>query len=290
MTTSESRFFHISKTGKLDTIPSLTSALAATSNSGYIWLDYCQPSKEELFTLIQPLGLHPLSIEDCTHENQLPKMDDFRSHTFMIFNAYEYTTEALIVNEVDVFIGTNFLITVSGRDSKNQPILKGIEKLVELESDLVQHGPAFLLHIIMDKIVDQKFLAIETIEEELDQEEEVILTDLAKFDPSTLLHLRKDLLAIRKNLFHEREILGKIARKDSPFIPEKAIYFYRDIHDHLSKFYELTESSRDLVTILMEMYLSMLNNQMSKAANQTNAIVRRLTLITTIFMPLTLIS
>ena len=96
--------------------------------------------------------------------------------------------------------------------------------------------------------------------------------------------------SLRKSLFHEREILIKICRKDCPFIPDKAIFHYRDIHDHLTIFFELTESYRDIVTSLMEMYLSMLNNQMTKAADQTNMAVRRLTFITTIFMPLTLLA
>jgi magnesium transporter len=138
--------------------------------------------------------------------------------------------------------------------------------------------------------VDEKFIAIETLEEKLNAAEEMILSDLEHFSPSELMHLRRDLLAVRKSLFHEREILVKICRKDSPFIPDKAIYFYRDIYDHLSKFFELTETYRDQVTSLMEMYLSMLNNQMTKAANDTNIVVRRLTLISTIFMPLTLLA
>lgn len=287
---SNSRFFHISNSGKLDVVSSLEDALTASKKGGYIWLDFTKPTNADLHPLINLLKLHPLSIEDCTDENQLPKIDMYENYTFLIFNAYEFTSEALLVSEVDVFIGSNFLVSVSGYDSIGQPIMQGIEKAVEKETSLIQKGPAFLLHLIMDKVVDQKFLAIEAIEEALDHDEEVILTNLAQFDPSTLLHSRKNLLAIRKSLFHEREVLGKISRKDSAFIPEDAIYFYRDIHDHLSKFYELSETSRDLVTSLMEMYLSMINNQMSKSANQTNAIVRRLTLITTIFMPLTLIS
>jgi magnesium transporter len=97
-------------------------------------------------------------------------------------------------------------------------------------------------------------------------------------------------LRLRKSLFHEREILSKVCRGDCPFISEQAIYHYRDIYDHLVRFFELTESYRDIVTSLMEMYLSMLNNEMAKAANETNATVRRLTLITTIFMPLTLLA
>jgi magnesium transporter len=147
-----------------------------------------------------------------------------------------------------------------------------------------------LLHFILDQIVDRKFTAIEALEDELNKAEEAILADLPKFNPADLLHLRQDLLSVRKCLFHEREILVKICRQDCPFISKKAIFFYRDIYDHLSKFFELTESSRDLVTSLMEMYLSMLNNQMAKVANDTNATVRRLTFITTIFMPLSLLA
>jgi magnesium transporter len=98
------------------------------------------------------------------------------------------------------------------------------------------------------------------------------------------------LLNLRKCLFHEREILVKICRKDCPFIQERAIYHYRDIYDHLTKFFEMTESYREVVASLMDMYLSMLNNQMTKVANETNKTVRRLTLITTIFMPLTLLA
>jgi len=154
----------------------------------------------------------------------------------------------------------------------------------------VRQGPDFLLHFILDQVVDRKFVAIEALEDELNISEEAILADLPSFNPAELLHLRQDLLSLRKSLFHEREILMKICRMDCPFVTKKAIFFYRDIYDHLSKFFELTESSRDIVTSLMEMYLSMLNNQMAKAANDTNTTVRRLTFITTIFMPLSLLA
>jgi magnesium transporter len=112
----------------------------------------------------------------------------------------------------------------------------------------------------------------------------------ADFNPQEILHLRRDLLALRKSLFHEREILVKISRKDCPFISDKAIFHYRDIYDHLAKFFELTETYRDILTSLMELYASMLNNLMAKSANEMNSTVRRLTFITTVFMPLTLLA
>jgi magnesium transporter len=133
-------------------------------------------------------------------------------------------------------------------------------------------------------------VSIESLEEELNESEDVILSDHIHFNPGELVRLRREMLALRKSLFHEREILVKICRKDCLFIPEGAIIQYRDIYDHLTKFFELTESSRDLVSSLMEMYLSIVNNQMNKVANETNSTVRRLTFITTIFMPLSLLA
>jgi magnesium transporter len=128
------------------------------------------------------------------------------------------------------------------------------------------------------------------LEDELDKAEDDILSDLASFNPATILHMRRNLLALRKSLFHEREVFVKICRKDCLFIPEKLLYLFRDIYDHITIFFELIETSREIVTSLMEMYLSLLNNQMARTANRTNSTVRRLTFITTIFMPLTLLA
>jgi magnesium transporter len=286
----ESRFYHISKSGKLSQLGSLDEGLTSLKRNGFVWFDYCQPTKEDLMQLVEPLGLHPLSIEDCLDENQIPKMEDFPRHTFFIFNAISYVDDQLLVQEVDIFLGPNFLVTVGKCDLDQKLVAKFTERIIEQDIENAQQGPAFLLHVILDRIVDQKFIAIEILEEKLDEAEEIILDDLPHFNPGDLLLLRRALLSLRKSLFHEREILVKICRKDCVFISDKAILFYRDIYDHLAKFFELTESSRDIVTSLMEMYLSMLNNDMARAANDTNMVVRRLTLITTIFMPLTLLA
>ncbi len=287
---SESSFFNISKEGKLSRVATSDAVLAAAKDGGFVWLHYSEPTKEELSILIDPLDLHPLSIEDCFDENQIPKIEDFPGNTFILFNTFDYSNRNLSIGEMDLFIGKNFLVTVSQRDFENRPFLDGIEHIVDMDIESARHGPAFLMHIILDHLVDQKFLAIEALEDELDAIEESMLADVSNFKPVELIRLRRNLLSLRKSLFHEREILVKICRKDCPFIPEKAIFHYRDIYDHLAKFFELTESYREIVTSLLEMYLSMLNNQMTTAANKTNKSVRRLTFITTIFMPLTLLA
>ena len=287
---SDSRFFFISQVGELSPQATLDEALAARKNGGFLWLDYREPAKDELMALIEPLGLHPLSIEDCFDENQVPKIEDYPCNTFILFNAFHYAPRSLTTQEVDLFIGENFLVTVSPTNPDGKPVLFDIEKRISQEVENVRLGPSFLAHIIIDSVVDQKFIAIDALEDELDRAEDMILDDYAHFDPGELVRLRRELLLVRKSLFHEREILVKICRKDSLFIVDKAILFYRDIYDHLAKFFELTESYRDLVSSLMEMYLSMINNQMTRASNDTNITVRRLTFITTIFMPLTLLA
>jgi magnesium transporter len=146
------------------------------------------------------------------------------------------------------------------------------------------------MHVVLDYVVDEKLQAFESLEDELEEAEDEVLNNPAGFKPIELMRLKKYLVNLRKSLFHEREILVKICRMDCPFIPEKAIFHFRDIYDHLAKFFELTETNREIVTSLMELYTSLLNNQMTKVSNQTNDSVRRLTLIATIFMPLTLIA
>ena len=287
---SESQYYHVSHKGKFTSFATIDEAMIAAKNGGFLWLNYCQPQKEELSILIGLLDLHPLSIEDCLDENQIPKIEDFPKNTFIIFNAFDYSNRKLSISEIDLFIGDNFLVTVSQHNPDYRKISDGIERIVKTDIASAQHGPAFLMHVILDHVVDQKYLAIEAFEDEMDTQEETMLANVSNFNPAELIRLRRDLLNLRKSLFHEREILVKICRKDCRFISEKAIFHYRDIYDHLAKFFELTETYREIVTSLMEMYLSMLNNKMTTVANETNKAVRRLTLITTIFMPLTLLA
>jgi magnesium transporter len=287
---SESKFYYFPAKGIFYNVGSATAAFSAVREGGFIWLNLFEPSKEELSSYVDPLGIHPLSVEDCMDEEQVPKIEHFPKNTFVIFNAFSYVNKMLQIDEVDLFIGENFLITVSGFHSENRKPLNGIVGFVEFELENARKGPAFLMHVIMDHIVDQKFHAIEAMEDELEEAEENVLSSPDTFNPAELVRLRRYLLDLRKSLFHEREILVKICRMDCPFIGEKAVFHFRDIYDHLAKFLELTETYREIVTSLMELYTSLLNNLMTKASNETNLSVRRLTLIATIFMPLTLIA
>lgn len=287
---SESKFYNITSTGLFYGVKTVEDAVAALNEGGYIWLNYYNPPMEELHSLVNIMGVHPLSVEDCLDSSQVPKIEHFPNNTFIIFNAFSYENKLLFIDEIDLFIGKNFLITVSGINSEGRKPLNDIVRIIENDPGMAKTGPAFLMHVVLDYIVDNKLQAFESLEDELEEAEDEVLNDPAGFKPSELMRLKKYLVTLRKSLFHEREILVKISRMDCPFIPERAIFHYRDIYDHLAKFFELTETNREIVTSLMELYTSLLNNQMTKMSNETNASVRRLTLIATIFMPLTLVA
>ncbi len=287
---SESKFYHFSASGLFYGMSSLPEAIASLREGGFAWLNYYEPLKEDLALLIDTIGIHPLSVEDCFDEKQVPKIEHFQNNTFIIFNAFSYKDLELKTDEVNLFIGKNFLITVSGHNSEGRRPLNNIGSIIENDPSWAKAGPAFLMHKVLDHLVDQKYNAFDTMEDELEEAEEALLDDVEGFQPMRLIRLRRSLVSLRKSLFHEREILVKINRLDCPFIPEKAIVPFRDIYDHLAKFFELTETYREIETSLMELYTSLLNNKMTIMSNETNSVVRRLTFITTIFMPLTLIA
>lgn len=287
---SESKFYHFTSTGLFYGVKNVEEAIASLSDGGFIWLNFFNPPIEEIHSLVDTIGVHPLSVEDCLDTSQVPKIEHFPNNTFIIFNSFSYNNRTLFIDEIDIFIGKNFLITVSGINSDGRKPLNGIFKIVENDPSLAKAGPAFLMHVVMDYIVDEKLQAFESLEDELEEAEDEVLNDPSKFKPTELMRLKKYLVNLRKALFHEREILVKICRMDCPFVTDKAIFHFRDIYDHLAKFFELTETNREIVTSLMELYTSLLNNHMTRVSNETNASVRRLTLIATIFMPLTLLA
>ena len=287
---SVSKFYHFTAAGLFYGIETLEAAIAVMKEGGFVWFNFFQPSKEVLTSLINTIGIHPLSVEDCFDDKQVPKIEHFANNTFIIFNSFSYSKNELFIDEINLFIGKNFLITVSGHNAEGRKPLNNIEDIIENGNTNAKTGPDFLMHIVLDWLVDEKYKAFDDMEDELEKAEESLLDNVEKFQPMQLIHMRKNLMMLRKTLYHEREILVKICRLDCPFISEKAILHYRDIYDHLAKFFELTETYREIETSLMELYTSLLNNLMTKAANDTNLSVRRLTLIATIFMPLTLLA
>ncbi|HEX2922322.1 MAG TPA: magnesium transporter CorA family protein [Bacteroidales bacterium] len=283
-------FYHFPARGTFYGLRTLEEAIEAVKEDGFVWFNFYKPERNTLNALIEPLGIHPLSIEDCFDEKQIPKIEHFPENTFIIFNSFMYINSQLFVDEIDLFIGKKFLVTLSGYNSLDREPMNNLTGVLESGKMNIKGGPDILMHKILDFLVDEKYTAFDILEDELEESEELLLRDVQQFDPMQLLHIRRSLMSLRKSLFHEREILIKILRMDCPFVSAKSIVLYRDVFDHLEKFFELTETLRVIETSLMELFSSLLNNYMTKVSNETNTSMRRLTLIATIFMPLTLIA
>ncbi len=140
---SESKFYHISGKGLFYGVGTLDEAIAASKEGGFIWLDYYKPAKEDLQILIEKIGVHPLSVEDCFDEKQVPKIEYFQNITFIIFKAFSYSEKELFIDEVNLFLGKNFLITVSGHNSGKREPLKNISLSLRKWTDQSKDRPRF---------------------------------------------------------------------------------------------------------------------------------------------------
>lgn len=283
--------YFINKTGTMDEITFEKGIERLNINDdGYLWLDYYAPTEENLSILIEPFKIHFLSLEDCLDDDQIPKINEYEDYAQVLFNTFLFSEKDVAIREVNLFIGKKFFISVSREGVNNPQFTSGYKNLLMNEIQNAKMGPSYALHLILDYIVDNKFTAIDAIGDNLESLENIMTENHNSFDQTLLQKTRKTLMSLRKSLFHEREIMVKICRNDINIIPDEALIHFNDIYDHITKFFELAEIYREMVTNLIQTNLAMINNDIAEAANATNISVKRLTLITTIFMPLTLLT
>lgn len=265
-------------------------SLIAHTQKGFVWIDCVTPERIELEDIAVLFGIHRVSIGDCFDNEQIPKMDIFNEYTALVFNDFSVHEGGFIISEMNIFIGEQFILSVR---RENSPISEHIRIAADKSMKNGQGAlqcPSLILHLILDAMIDRTFAVVDETTDRIVNLEESVITDGKPLDPEGLRAIRRDLLVLRKSLSHEREILSRIRRKDSVFIPESDMVFYGDIFDHLAKFSDMTETGREMLANLVQMNLALSNNAMAEAANRTNQSVSRLTFITTIFMPLTLIA
>ena len=244
----------------------------------WYWVDFNEPTHEEGMLLQDHFRFHPLAIEDCFHFTQRPKIDHYTDYQFYVLHALnqlELTSE-----EVDLFVGANFIV------SFHMAPLREIESVWEqVPGHHRAHkiGPLFVAYLIMDKLVDQYFPSIYQIEEHLDTIEDNTRGLSVKRLMNQVFNIRSDLLQLRRTIFPMRDLLYRVLHAEHmPRIAETRVYF-TDVYDHLLKLSEMIESNREMTADLRDSYLSVNSNRM-------NSIMMVLTVITTIFMPLTLLA
>ena len=248
-----------------------------------LWLDIQQPEEDILEPLLeQRFGFHELAAEDTLSPNTLPKYDAFPGYDFFIFRAVDVnlTEHGSETYKLAAFLSRNFLITVH-RDA-----LQAADDVCNrLPSDarLLGNGPDFLLYNIVDQMVDAHFPLLEQIEEVVDNLQDSIFKNARPSHLDELLHLKRDVNVLRRQSMPQRELLNQISRGDAQFIQRQHLIYFRDLYDHMFRISETIDVERDLMAGTMEAYLSVV-------ANRTNEIMKVLTILSTIMLPLTLIA
>ncbi|NLI92316.1 MAG: magnesium/cobalt transporter CorA [Peptococcaceae bacterium] len=243
----------------------------------WYWVDFCNPDGKETALLDEFFHFHHLSVEDAVFSLNRPKMDYYDQYIFIILNALNQDT--LDPEEISLFIGQRFI--VSYHKEQLSEIDEAWEKVLKTQKDW-ENGPAYVAHQIMDKVVDQFFPAVSRIEDYLTD-----LDDRSEKQPIRILidevfSIRRKLLKLRRLVNSMRDLLYRIINSERVDDFQRHKMFFADIHDHLLKLSEMIESSRDMTADMRDSYLSINTNRMN-----THMVV--LTVITTIFIPLTFI-
>jgi magnesium transporter len=230
-----------------------------------VWLDLCAPTAADLDMIRREFGLHALAIEDAGHEHQRPKLDRYRDHLFMSAYAVsiDTTSGALDAAEVSVFITPNALITVRNDDRFT---MDPVVDRWDASPDLAKQGVGYLLHGLLDYLVDGHFAAVQELDERIEELEEMLFDDSLSDSQAVqrrTYELRKTLVRLRRVVLPMREVVNSLLRRDLHVVSDPLLPYFQDVYDHVLRATEWTESLRDMVTSVMETHLTVQGNRMN---------------------------
>ena len=269
---------------KLVATTSFDEICAALAAKKRIWIDLERQSPDADKLLKEVLKIHPLTVEDIWGPRSQPKIDDFDEYLYVIIHGVgARKKDKLELVEIDVVIGETWLVT----HDRDGLVSDDIGTELDHSPRLLQKGIAWLAHALIDRAVDRYLPVIDQLDAEIEQLETDVLekagTPKGKKVLAQILGFKRTLQSLRRMSIHQREILLRLSRGDFGEIPADAIPFYRDVYDHFLRINDIAEGYRDLVTSALDAYLSVQSNRM-------NEIMKTLTLMSTIMLPLTFIA
>jgi magnesium transporter len=257
---------------------------ALEDEQGLLWVDFvgepperCEPILRETF------GFHPLAVDDALQESHVPKVDDWGSYLYVVLHAVvmsEGQDERLDTLELDIFLGENYLVT---HHDHPIPVVDRVWELWLRDERHRKKGPDHVLYQITDELAASYMPVVEQIDSAIEGIEDQIFDQPSRVMLEQLFSLKRAVLNLRRIITPQREVLNKLARDDYRMIDTQDQVYFRDVYDHLVRMYGINESMRELVSSAMETYLSAVNNRL-------NEVVKTLTIITTLFMPISFIT
>jgi magnesium transporter len=256
---------------------------AALSDGKRVWIELERQSPEA-DAMLQHLELHPLTIEDIYGSGSQPKVDDFPNYLYVVVHGIGSARRTkLELVEVDIVIGENWLVT----HDRTGLVADDVGTDLDHSPRMMMKGVAWLAHGVLDRVVDRYLPVIDELDAEIEKLEIDVIdkagTPRGKGVLTRILAFKRTLQDLRRMGVHQREILMKLSRGEYEEIPADALPFYRDVYDHFLRIQDITEGYRDLVTSALDAYLSVQSNRM-------NEVVKTLTLISTVMLPLTFIA
>ncbi len=253
----------------------------AIAGSSLIWLDLVDPSPEELALLQREFHLHPLAIEDAATPHERPKIQAYDGYLSVIVHPVTWEGERLLVHELSIFAGKQYLITISR--SPRFP-LDEVERRWQMHDGSIGEDSSFLLYTLLDTVVDGYFPISDRLEEWINdlQAQVFDLRSNATEQLREIFVLKQDVHQARRAVTPMREIVQPIVRGDFKFLDREALY-YRDVYDHAVRVIDQLDSARDFLNSALDVLLSMV-------ANRQNEVSKQLAIIATIFLPLTYIT
>jgi magnesium transporter len=246
------------------------------------WIDLQAQDDGALALLRERFDFHPLAIEDCSHFDQRPKLEEYRDYLFIVVHGFRSRDGIAEVEplEVHAFLGADYLVTIH---AEPVPELERVWRRVAADAALARRGADFLYYLVVDEIVDSNFVLLDQLSESLDAVEEEVLGRPERAHLSTIFALKRTLVSMRRILSPQRDVFAILSKRGHACISDRTSFYFRDVYDHLVRIYEAIDTGRDLLGNVLDAHMSMV-------AQRTNDVMRKLTLMSAIFLPLTFVT
>jgi len=266
-----------------ETFPDWNSLTAKIDRSKVNWIDIDGLGDIDTIRAAgETFGLHPLALEDALNTTQRPKVESFENHFFIVSQMIYFKGSELCFEQISLFLGEYFIITL--QEEAEQDIFDSVRNRLKSGRGFARRLKAdYLAYALLDTTVDQIFPILESIGDSIEEVEEELLEKPQRSSLRELYDSKRLLLAIRRSAWPHREIFGTLLRDDTGLIARGTQVFLRDCYDHTTQIIDIIESYRDLSAGLMDLYLS-------SVGFRTNEIIRILTIVSVVFIPLTFLA
>ena len=228
-------------------------------------------------------GLHPLVLEDILNTDQRPKMEDYGEYIYIVLKALDYNDKSneIGTEQISLVLGSNFVFSFQEREGDTFDPIR--ERIRNGKGRIRSMGADYLAYALVDSIVDNYFIILEKLGEKIEFLEDKLVSHPTPETLQTIHHLRREMIFLRKAVWPLREVINSLERGESSLVKESTRLYLRDVYDHTIQTIDTIETYRDMVSGMLDIYLSSVSNRL-------NSVMKVLTIIATIFMPLTFLA